>query len=87
MEDEKYCNHLEITPSDKPRMEPYLCKITEQPCIGQIDDEISLQPSHYCPEDVFYYNDSDARRRCPAYGVTDDLLKKILEFRNALDDI
>ena len=80
---EEYCKHLKTAPKEKYRLkEHYTCEITHHHCVGEVIDEIKLQPSHYSPEDIFLYNNSIARKTCPAYGLSDELVKKILDFRD-----
>jgi|TARA_B100002003_G_C13927015_1_gene450487 hypothetical protein len=83
----KYCNHIENIPPKKDRAEcyddsTYLCSFTNKPCLGRWEDEVNSQPSHYCPETIYCYNNKDAKD-CPAFNVPDELAQKIIEFRKS----
>lgn len=86
MEKNKSCEYLKTIPKKEGEFsgENYLCKITCQPCVGEITHEINLQPSHYCPEEVFVYNNSIAKSKCPAYNVPKNLARKLIKIRNIL---
>ena len=86
MEKNKYCKYLKTIPKEEGKysMENYFCKITCQSCVGEVTHEINLQPSHYCPEDMFVYDNSLAKSKCPAYNVPKNLAKEIIKFRNTL---
>jgi hypothetical protein len=48
----------------------YKCLLTGNPCVGREEEEVSFQPSHYCPETVYDYKDAKAKKICPVHSAT-----------------
>ena len=81
----QYCNHIENIPPKSQRSEcyddnTYLCSLTHKHCLGRHEDEVNSQPSHYCPETIYCY-DNKVAQDCPAFNLPDELARKVIQFR------